>query len=318
MELRGAAVGAQAELRSRLGREPSTAELASELDASEGDVALALDAAASQVVELQPDDAGTEDMGAAEDRLFLSDAVRSLDERERRVVYLRFVRDAEPEAIATGLGISKRQLARITDEALRKLRLELETPIGKVSVDLQEPKRREPKIPAAAPPARNERKIEQQYHIELVKSDNSDGWTAQVEELAGCTAHGATPQEAAAGVQTAISDWIAQAEAEGREIPKPRTASSYSGRLLVRMPQSLHGELARAAEREEISLNQFITSSLASAVRWRGSASDEPAGNDAPDDRSRNMSKALLANLLLLAVIAALALALLVIAVSRS
>ena len=44
----------------------------------------------------------------------------------------------------------------------------------------------------------------------------------------------------------------------------------------------------------------------------------EPANDDQPDGRGRNMSRALLANLLLLAVIAALALALLVIAVSRS
>jgi HicB family len=34
------------------------------------------------------------------------------------------------------------------------------------------------------------------------------------------------------------------------------------------MPQSLHAELAQAAEREEVSLNQFITNTLASSLRW--------------------------------------------------
>jgi hypothetical protein len=49
------------------------------------------------------------------------------------------------------------------------------------------------------------------------------------------------------------------------------------------MPQSLHTELAEAAEREQVSLNQFITLALAAAVGWRqpsrngaGEANAEP------------------------------------------
>ena len=51
-----------------------------------------------------------------------------------------------------------------------------------------------------------------------------------------------------------------------RAIAEPRPDSSHSGRLLLRMPQSLHRELARAAESREVSLNSFITSSLTRAV----------------------------------------------------
>jgi hypothetical protein len=86
------------------------------------------------------------------------------------------------------------------------------------------------------------------------------------------------------------------------------------------MPQSLHADLARAAEREEISLNQFITGSLASAVHWRGPGveSINSAGPDQlPEPRARDMRKALMANVLLLALIAVLALALVVLAVTR-
>jgi HicB family len=35
---------------------------------------------------------------------------------------------------------------------------------------------------------------------------------------------------------------------------------------MLRMPQSLHAELARAAEHEEISLNRYITNALSSAM----------------------------------------------------
>jgi hypothetical protein len=72
--------------------------------------------------------------------------------------------------------------------------------------------------------------------------------------------------------------WISEALANQREIPEPRGASSHSGRLMLRMPQSLHAELARAAERDEVSLNQFITGSLAGAVGWRQQNGGEELG----------------------------------------
>jgi len=338
IELRSGAVQAQGELRGKLGREPTTGEIARELGAEESDVAAALDmAAASRAVELQPEDAeaGEEALDATNDRLFLSEAFRGLDERERRIVFLRYVRDAEPDAIAAELGISRRQLARSTEEALKKLRVGLESPgsgprsaTGGSTTTPRPPRRASPpqaqadddhKI-APAPSAEDPRHIDHGYHIELVKSSApSGGWTAQVEELPGCTADGATPEQAAAGVEEAMRQWIAAARAEGREVPKPRSAS-HSGRLLVRMPQSLHADLARAAEREEVSLNQFITSSLASAVSWRGQnhSDPNPVAAEQSERRASHMRRALMANVLLLALIAALAVALLIIAVTRA
>ena len=49
----------------------------------------------------------------------------------------------------------------------------------------------------------------------------------------------------------------------------PSTKAGYSGRILVRMPQTLHDELARAAKSERVSLNQFITNALSAAIGWR-------------------------------------------------
>ena len=43
--------------------------------------------------------------------------------------------------------------------------------------------------------------------------------------------------------------------------------ASHSGRLLLRMPPELHGELARAAEAEGTSLNAYITQTLSGSVR---------------------------------------------------
>jgi hypothetical protein len=51
--------------------------------------------------------------------------------------------------------------------------------------------------------------------------------------------------------------------------PGPR-----SGRLLLRMPSSLHEDVAQAAAAEGVSLNQFICTTLAGAVQWQ--ARDPP------------------------------------------
>lgn len=48
-----------------------------------------------------------------------------------------------------------------------------------------------------------------------------------------------------------------------------KIAEGHSGKFLVRLPQSLHAQLVAEAEREGVSLNQFVTLALAGAVGWR-------------------------------------------------
>jgi hypothetical protein len=135
-----------------------------------------------------------------------------------------------------------------------------------------------------------------------------------VEELPGCVASGKTRVEAVARVDEAMRAWIADALAHGREVPRPHAASSHSGRLLVRMPRSLHADLSSAAEREEVSLNQFITSVLASAVSWRRVEDDEPAGSTAYESARR---RALNLNVAVLWIVALTALVLLVVELAQ-
>jgi hypothetical protein len=103
-------------------------------------------------------------------------------------------------------------------------------------------------------------------------------------------------------------------DAERADGPEPLTgaAASHSGRLLVRMPKSLHAELSRASEREGTSLNSYIVAALSASVAWRrpdGEASHAPAE---PAERSGRLSVALTVNFIVLAVVAITALALLI------
>jgi antitoxin HicB len=147
------------------------------------------------------------------------------------------------------------------------------------------------------------------YHVSVVRDENERskaGWTARIEELPACTASAASPEEAVHRVRKAMESWISTALEQGEEIPEPRSGSTSSGRLLVRMPKTLHGQLARAAEHEGVSLNQFITSSLASAVAWRGlhRTSNNSRPSDAAKESATGLRGWLRENLLVAALIA--------------
>jgi predicted RNase H-like HicB family nuclease len=131
-----------------------------------------------------------------------------------------------------------------------------------------------------------ERYIGLPYHLLAVRDGEDKGkpWTASVEELPGCTSRGKTSEEAMAGLQAAMESWISAALAEGRDVPEPKSATTHSGRLLLRMPRTLHAELTRASEREGVSLNQFITDVLAGAMVWR-------SGGEPPTVLSQGNSK---------------------------
>jgi predicted RNase H-like HicB family nuclease len=64
--------------------------------------------------------------------------------------------------------------------------------------------------------------MEQHYHINLFWEPRSDRWVAAVPDLPGCSAHGATPAEAAAEVQVAIELWLETARAENLPVPEAR------------------------------------------------------------------------------------------------
>lgn len=112
------------------------------------------------------------------------------------------------------------------------------------------------------------------YRVELLPDTDDEGrtgWVAEVRELPGCISQGGTPDEAVHNVRDAMEGWISVALEDGREIPVPKREDAYSGRFVVRMPSSLHAELARRAEAEGVSLNQFVAAALAGAVAWRSS-----------------------------------------------
>jgi antitoxin HicB len=73
--------------------------------------------------------------------------------------------------------------------------------------------------------------------------------------------HGSTAEEAARDAREVLALLIQSARRHGEPIPAPERR--FPGNLRRRLPVSLHGRLAREAEREGVSLNQWILSRLA-------------------------------------------------------
>jgi predicted RNase H-like HicB family nuclease len=62
----------------------------------------------------------------------------------------------------------------------------------------------------------------QRYEIIIYWSTEDEVFIAEVPELAGCCAHGDTPEAALASAQEAIQLWIDTAREFGDPIPEPK------------------------------------------------------------------------------------------------
>ena len=100
-------------------------------------------------------------------------------------------------------------------------------------------------------------------------------------------------------------------------VESSRRERSHSGRLLLRMPETLHAQLANAADRAGMSLNQFITTTLAESIgqgqvpaRQRTPKREDDAQTD--ERRGKWFTALLVVNLLVVAAAGILAILLLV------
>jgi predicted RNase H-like HicB family nuclease len=66
------------------------------------------------------------------------------------------------------------------------------------------------------------------YEVIIYLSDEDDAFVAEVPELAGCMADGATYQEALANAEVVIQEWIETARELGRAIPEPKGRLIYA------------------------------------------------------------------------------------------
>ena len=104
--------------------------------------------------------------------------------------------------------------------------------------------------------------VAQDWTIEAHR--NEDGtYFAEIAELPGCMTEVDDWDEIEEQITDALEGWLYVAVEHGDDIPEPRSASSHSGRFLVRTSASLHRRISERARQEGVSMNQWVVESLA-------------------------------------------------------
>jgi antitoxin HicB len=107
------------------------------------------------------------------------------------------------------------------------------------------------------------------YPAEVFFSEEDGGYIALARDLPGCSAFGKTQEKAIAELRHAIEAWQLAAKEAGNPIPEPskQTFDALpSGKILLRLPRSLHATLIETAKREAVSLNQYLVSTLSAST----------------------------------------------------
>lgn len=106
-----------------------------------------------------------------------------------------------------------------------------------------------------------------------IRKENVDGdilFVGRVAELQDVTAYEESYEEAHSILLDAISSLKQIADEQNRIFPAPfETEDEYSGRVTLRFTKSLHKSASVMAEREGVSLNQFLNTIVAEAVGER-------------------------------------------------
>lgn len=129
------AMQAKEALIARLSREPTVEEVAKEMDADITDVVLALESIVEPVSIYEPvysdggdtiyicDQIGDKcDDNDWTDEIVLREAMRSLTDREKRILSLRFMQGKTQTEVADEIGISQAQVSRIEKSAMSKIK----------------------------------------------------------------------------------------------------------------------------------------------------------------------------------------------------
>ena len=120
----------------------------------------------------------------------------------------------------------------------------------------------------------NPTEILRQPYGRLVVPDSDGTYRAEIVEFPGCIATGDTAAEALANLDATAWDWLEAVIERRQHIPEPVEAAEYSGKLVVRLPKSLHKKAAFQAARDGVSLNQFIVASIAEQVGTKAATCD--------------------------------------------
>ena len=108
------------------------------------------------------------------------------------------------------------------------------------------------------------------FDVNKVRVDKHEFYSVESKCIKGCVAQGDTLEEALSLFEEIEKECIDAANKYNIPILEDPTAdlNEYSGKLLLRMPKSLHKRIAENATKEGVSINQLAVSALSEHIGY--------------------------------------------------
>lgn len=106
------------------------------------------------------------------------------------------------------------------------------------------------------------------YNVFKTEVDDHSFRVAKSTDLKGCVGQGETIDEAVLELEENEKEWLETAEKYGISIPESTCEEvlEHSGKFQVRVAKSVHRDAVYAANREGISLNQYVNNAIVAAI----------------------------------------------------
>lgn len=101
------------------------------------------------------------------------------------------------------------------------------------------------------------------YKVEIWRDESEGGYVLSIPILKGCVTCADDLTKGMEMLEDAKKQWLVAALESSYEIPEPAILDDYSGQFKLRLPKSLHRELAEKSKQEGISMNQHCLYLLA-------------------------------------------------------
>lgn len=104
------------------------------------------------------------------------------------------------------------------------------------------------------------------YKIEVQREEEGAGYVFHCPDLPGCITCADTYEEGFALIEDAKKCYFTACLEDDTIIPEPVSIEAYSGQFKLRIPKSLHKELAERSKQEGVSMNQYCMYLLSNRV----------------------------------------------------
>lgn len=112
-----------------------------------------------------------------------------------------------------------------------------------------------------------EQALDLDYRFNVIAQADG-GFVIQFPDLPGCMTQVDDIADVSSAAEEIRTLWLETAHELGQTLPEPTYPEEFSGKFNVRIPKSLHRDLAFRAAEEGVSLNQLVVSILANRAVW--------------------------------------------------